>query len=250
MENGKKIALGVTAVFLIAVGVRVGLIYKANHEAGPARKEMAEGPNLTDDDVVFYSLKKQHPDSIADERKLIGKTVWVKAGGQLDYYHYANHRVDYAHPVGTLRDVEPLVITGVFEQVPPKSGPAVFRIPPGQRHMLLSFTMPKSDDPNAVYGTPVGHFESGVYILVTDEIFFYDDPHKLFAYWGPETWAHIDKHEVVPGMTENQAGLAYGEVLTPSSNSTGNRTLNFDNNGHPVSVVFENGKATKVTPEN
>jgi hypothetical protein len=249
MENGKKIALWVTVLFLILVGVRVGLIYRANHEEGPAKKEMADGPNLTDDDVVFYSLHKEHPDSIADERKLIGKTLWVSAGGQLDYYHYANHHVDYAHPVGTLRSPEPLIIKDVFEQVPPKSGRAVFRIPAGQRHMLLAFTMPNSADPNAVYGTPIGHFESGVYILLTDQIFFYDDPHKLFKYWGPETLAHIDKHEVVLGMTENQATMAFGEVLNPSSNSTGNRTLDFDNDGHPVSVVFENGKAVKITPD-
>ena len=52
MENGKKIALGVTALMLALVGVRVGLIYKANHEEGPAPKPAYSSSTMTDDDAV------------------------------------------------------------------------------------------------------------------------------------------------------------------------------------------------------
>ncbi len=246
MENGKKLALGMTAVLLIAVGVRVGLIYKANHEEAPPPKGAYVKPKLSDDDAVF--LRKQHPDTLKDERALIGTTIWVSAGGQLDYYHYANHRADYAHPVSTLAGAEPLLVKDVFEQVPPK-GRAVMRISAGQRHVLIAFTMPKSAVPKAEYAVPIGHYDNSGYEFLSDEIFFYEDPHTLYKHWGAEAWAHVDKHEVVPGMSENQAMMALGQVLTPSGDSVGNRTITYDNNGHPMRVVFVNDKAVSVTPD-
>ena len=245
MENGKKIALAVSAAFLIAVGVQMGLIYKRNHEEMPVAKDPYAKPKLSDDDMVF--LRKQRPDSPKDERSLIGKTIWVSAGGQMDYYHYANHHADYAHPVGTLKGAEPLIIKDIFNQVPPK-GRAVSRISAGEHHVLLAFTMPKSSDPNALYAVPVGNYENGNYTFLTDEIFFYDDPHVLYKHWGSEMWAHVDKHEAVLGMSENQAMLSLGQVITPSSDSTGNRTVTYDNSGHPIKIDFVDNKAVKVTP--
>jgi hypothetical protein len=249
MENGKKIAIGVTVVFVAMVGIRVGLIYKANHEEAKPVKSAYDAPKLTDDDAVAYTLHKERPDSLKDERTLIGKTIWVSAGGQMDYYHSANHHADYAHPVGTLAGAEPLVITGVFEQVPPKTGRAVARIAAGQRHVLLSFTMPKSDNPKAEFAVPVGHYADGGYEFLTDEIFFYDDPHTLYKHWGADAWAHVDKHEVVPGMTENQAMMALGQVISPSSDAVGDRTVTYNNNDHPIRIVFEKNKAISITPE-
>ncbi len=248
MENGKKIAVGVTAVFVLAIAVRVGLIYKANHEEAPAPKGAFVKPTLSDDDAVF--LRKQRPDSLKDERALIGKTIWVSAGGQMDYYHYANHRADYAHPVSTLSGADPLVVKDVFEQMPPKAGRAVARIAAGQRHVLLAFTLPKSADPNALYAVPVGHYDAGNYEFLTDEIFFYDDPHTLYKHWGADTWAHVEKHEVVPGMSENQAMMALGQVIVPSGDTMGDRTVTYNNNDHPVKIVFEHNKAVKITPQN
>jgi hypothetical protein len=246
MENGKKIALGVTAALIVAVGVRVGLIYKANHEEGPPPKPQYTIPKLSEDDAVF--LRKQRPDSLKDERELIGKTVWISAGGQMDFYPYSAHHVDYSKRAGTLLGAEPLLIKDVFEQTAPKSGRAVARIPAGQRHVLLAFTMPKSASPAALYATPVGYYADGNYTFFTDEIFFYDDPHILYKHWSPEMWAHVEKHEAVVGMSETQAMMALGQVMTPSSDSFGNRTVTYNNNEHPMKVVFENNKAISVTP--
>ncbi|HEY5329037.1 MAG TPA: hypothetical protein VIJ79_04065 [Acidobacteriaceae bacterium] len=249
MENGKKIALGVTVLMIAVVGVRVGLIYRANHEeATPAKPAYSES-TMTDDDAVTMNLKKQRPDSLKDERALIGKTIWVSAADQMDYFHYANHHADYAHPVGTLMGAEPLIIQDVFEQVAPPKAPVLLRIPAGQRHVLLAFTLPKSADPKAEYAVPVGYYQGGLYTFSTDEIFFYDDPHILYKHWGADAWAHIDKHEVVPGMSENQAMMALGQIIKPSSDSIGDRTVNYDNNSHPVTIVFEKNKAVTVTPD-
>jgi len=249
MENGKKIVLGVTAAMIALVGLRVGLIYKANHEEAPVPKPAYDSSAMTDDDAVTMNLKKQRPDSLKDERALIGKTIWVSAADQMDYFHYANHHADYAHPVGTLMGAEPLVIKDVFEQVAPPKAPVLLRIPAGQRQVLLAFTLPKSGDPKAEYAVPVGYYQGGLYTFSTDEIFFYDDPHILYKHWGADVWAHIDKHEAVPGMSENQAMMALGQIIVPSGKTMGDRTVSYDNNGHPVTILFEHNKAVTVTPE-
>jgi hypothetical protein len=248
MQKGPKIALAVTAVFVLAVAIRLDFAYKASHQT---QTEPAMDPSygeraVSDDDMVVR--RKERPDKLADEKTLIGKTVWVAAGGQVSYFPDAGKHADYSHPVGKLLGAEPLAVFEVFEQVAPTSGPGVTSIPPGKKQVLLGFTMPKSSDPKTKYAAPVGSYDDGAYTFYTDEMFFYDDPHTLYRHWGADTWTHIDKHEVVLGMSENQAMMALGQVTTPGSGTLGNQSLTFDNNGHPVTVVFEHDKATKITP--
>jgi hypothetical protein len=247
MQKGPKVALASAGLFVLVVAGLFGNQYRKNHEEGPVRKDPYADIKTDPDSLVF--LKKQRPDSLADERTLIGKTVWVSAGGQLDYYADKGKHVDYTHPVGTLLGATPLLIKDVFEQKAPATGPAVARIPAGQRHVLLAFTLPNSTDPKTEYATPVGDYDGGAYTMLNDEIFFYDDPHQLYSHWGAATWAHIDKHEVVEGMSENQAMMSLGEVMKPDSDSFGDRDVTYDNNGHPITIEFVKNKAVKITPE-
>jgi hypothetical protein len=96
----------------------------------------------------------------------------------------------------------------------------------------------------------VGNYDSTGYNFFTDEIFFYDDPHQLYKHWGTAMWEHVDKHEPVLGMSENQAMMALGQVITPHGDTTGDRSVTYDNNGKPVTIQFENNKAVKITPGN
>ncbi len=249
MTKGLKVGLAATAAFVVAVGAEMLWIHHRNvadQNAPAVRKNAYEETPLTQDQAVF--LRKERPDSLKDERMLIGKTIWVSAGGQMDYYKDTAKHVDYAKPVGVLLGAEPLEIRDVFEEKAPANTRAVFRIAPGQRQVLLAFTMPKSDDPKQLYAVPVGNFDEGVYNFFTDEIFFYDDPHVLYKHWGAEMWAHVDKHEPVLGMSENQAMMALGQTITPHGDNVGDRTVTFDNDGHPVTIDFEHNKAVKITP--
>jgi hypothetical protein len=153
--------------------------------------------------------------------------------------------VDYAHPLGTLASNEPLLIKEVFEEVAPKSGRAVFRIAAGRRQVLLGFTMPKSPDPKAMYAMAVGNYDDG-YNMYNDDIFFYDDPHTLYNYWPADVWEHIDKHEPALGMSERQVMMCVGQVQEPHGGSYGNRSITYDNSGHPMTIDFENNKAIKI----
>ncbi len=249
MTNGVKIALGVTGAFVLAIGGQLLWLHHRNVEdqnAQVPRQGQFVQPKMTEDDAVF--LRKERPDSLKDERELIGKTVWVSAGGQMDFYKDTGKHVDYTKPVGVLLGAEPLVIKDVFEEKAPATSRAAFRIAPGERQVLLAFTMPNSSDPKTLYAVPVGNFDGGVYNFFTDEIFFYDDPHVLYKHWGPEMWTHIDKHEAVLGMSENQAMMALGQVMTPHGDNVGDRSVSFDNDGHPVTIDFEHNKAVKITP--
>jgi len=114
--------------------------------------------------------------------------------------------------------------------------------------VLLAFTMPKSADPNALYAVPVGNFDAGSYNFISDEIFFYDDPHELYKHWGPEVWAHIDKHEAVQGMSENQAMMALGEVLEWHGKDPGNRSITYHIGQKETTIKFEDNKAVSISP--
>jgi hypothetical protein len=244
MEKKVQIGISVTAAFLLVIGGELAWIHHKNNDVikTPANPYATK---FVADDNVF--IRKEHPVTLKDEKDLIGKTIWVSAAAQLDYYPYKNHRADYAHPVGTLPGAEALKVNGVFEQVPPSTGRAVLRISKGIRHVLLSFTLPNSSDSKAEYAVPVGNYDTGGYTFLTDDIFFYDDPHKLYDFWGPAMWAHIDKHEPAIGMSENQAMLSLGEVMTPHGDKIGDRSVTYDNNGKPITMNFENNKATSIS---
>ena len=170
MEAGPKPAIGMTIAVLLGGALYIGIDQHRRHveQNAPADTTSTTDVKMDPDDNVY--LKKQHPDSLADERALIGQTVWISAGGQLDYYKDTGKHIDYAHPAGVLLPNEPLAIKEVFEQVAPKSGRAVFRIPAGKRHVLLGFTMPKSSDPNTTYAMVIGNFDNG-YNLYSDDLF-------------------------------------------------------------------------------
>ncbi|MEO6923161.1 MAG: hypothetical protein ABI142_04995, partial [Bryocella sp.] len=245
MDAKLKGGLIFAAVFLALAGGEVAWIHHKNNEVATAPKKATV--TYAPDNLVY--LRKLHPSTLKDEKELIGATVWMSAAAQLDYYPYVNHRADYAHPVSTLPGAVPLHIIAIFEQVPPSSGRTVSRIPKGMRHVLAAFTMPASTDPKAEYATPIGNYDTTGYNFYSDGIFFFDDPHQLYDYWGPVVWAHIDKHEAALGMSEDQMMLALGQVMVLHGDKIGDRSVTYNNNEHPINVVFENDKATSITPQ-
>ena len=242
MNTPKKVAIAITLALLLALTIRMTTVYHERHDAGPAPESAAK---VDPDELVF--LKKQRPSSLADEKQLIGKTVWVSAGGQLDYYPSAGHRADYAHTAGTLLGAESLAIQDAFEQVAPAS--ATFRIPGGDRQVLLAFTLPNSSGPAKLYAVPVGYRKGSDYTFMSDDIFFYDDPHQLFNYWGPKIWQAIDAHQVVLGMNERQVSLSLGQVSKSTSQDYGNRMVVYDNLGKPMAITFVGDHVTAFRPD-
>ena len=236
---GVKTWLGLgSLVMALAVGGELLYIHHRNHEddsAVPKKADYKSDP----DDLVF--VKSEHPMSLKDEKDLKGQTLWMSAGGQMDYYPFANGRVDFAHSQGVLLGAEPIVVKDAVEQVAPAK--TAFRIPAGDKQVLLVFTKPND---NREYATAVGFKQGADYTFSTDQIFFYDDPHKLFSYWGPEIWNGIDTHTAKLGMSERQTQMALGQVSEPHGEKMGSRMVTFDDQGHPKNVTFVNNKATRI----
>jgi hypothetical protein len=240
MTSGQKAAVGGTLIVLLVGAIRVGLIYH-DRNAPVAAPAAANDNAMVDKDELVY-LKRERPSSLGDERQLAGKTVWVSAGGQLDYYPCSGKHADYTKSAGTLMGAEPLAVQDAFEQVAPKS--ATFRIKGGDRQVLLAFTMPKSSDPKKLYAVPVGYREGSDYTFASDDVFFYDDPHELYRHWGEKIWQAIDAHQVILGMNERQVGLSLGQVSKSVSDDYGNRMVVFDNLGHAMAVTFVKDQVT------
>jgi hypothetical protein len=238
MKNGVKAAIGGTLVLLLAVGGQLAWLHHVRN--APMVTKAPEQTKTPDDDLVF--LKHKRPSSMADLKELVGTTVWVSAGGQLDYYPYAGKTVGYGKSEGTLLGAQRLVVKGTTEQVAPKA--ATFRIPGGDRQALLVFTLPDSADATKLYAVPVGYRQDGQYTFYTDEILFYDDPHELYKHWGPVVWKAVDSHQVINGMNERQVELSLGQVSKSTSQDYGNRMVVFANMGKPVAVTFVKNQVT------
>ena len=244
MTSGKKWAIGGILLAVLAVGTEVAYIHHERTVAETAVLPPERG--LTDpDDLVF--LKMERPSTLADLKELFGTTVWVSAGGQLEYYPYAAHHADYGKSVGTLLGDDALAVKEAFEQVAPKS--ATFRIPGGDKQVLLAFTMPKSADPTKEYAAPVGYKQAGDYTFYTDQLFFYADPHDLYKHWGPTVWQAVDSHQVLLGMNERQVQLSLGQVFKSVSAEYGNRLVVYSNLGKPMAVTFVNNHVTAFRPD-
>ena len=243
MKTGVKAAIGATAVLVLAVGGEVAWLH---HERNaPMKVQPPQQQTIAEDDLVF--LKKMRPETPKDVKDLDGKTVWVSAGGQLEYYPFAGHRVEYAKSAGTLLGAEPLVVKDVVEQVAPKD--ATYRIPGGDRQVLVVFTLPNDTENTKEYAVPVGYRQGKDYTFYTDEIFFYDDPHELYKHWGAEIWKAVDAHQVILGMNERQVELSLGQVSKSTSQDYGNRMVVFANLGKPMAVTFVKNKVTAFRPD-
>ena len=216
------------------------VLYIRHKRAQPeAPLPVAAEPHVDPDNLVF--LKRERPTSLKDVKKLQGQTLWIAAGGQLDYFPVHGHTIDFTKSEGTLLGAEALQVHDAVEQVVPAK--AETRIPRGDHQVLLLFNKPGNPQE---YAAPVGFKQGSVYTLSTDDIFFYDDPHKLFSDWGPQVWAAIDQHKVIPGMSERQSQMALGQIVTPQGRTEGDRTVDYDNNGHDVLVTYVGNKATKI----
>lgn len=232
-------------IFVVLIGIRVFLIYRERNAPAPAQKQAAPNPNLSADDYVVPTQVHAYDLKSAKEA-LDGKTVWVKAGNQVYYYPYASGRVDFRHAAGLLPPLDKLEISNVVQATSPEAKPE--EVAPGVRvraeQVLAVFH--RGDD-KKTYAAPIGGNRGGDYNLYINDAFFVDDPHELYKHWPADIWNAIGEHQAKQGMSELQVAMALGVGIPQGSGGEyGNRTIQYDNNGHPVKVTFEHNRATSV----
>ncbi len=241
MKPWKVIGL-ITLLVLIVGGVRFYFVWRERNAPVTVKPKYVER-NLTADDVV--QPRKLYIDDLKSARTLKGKTVWMQAGNEMDYYPYTGHRVDLAHKVGVLPSIQALEIDDVVTQKTPES--VQNRIPHGDTQVFAVFK--ESGNPKT-YATPVGYLAGDDSKFSCDELFYYDDPHQLYKHWPADVWQAVDAHQAKAGMSELQVTMALGNVQQSDSSNYGNRTVHYTTTpGKEVTVDFTNDKAAQVKAE-
>lgn len=239
MKNWQKLGL-ITLFFLLIAGVRIFMIWRERNESAAPQQKVAER-NLTDDDMV--QPRKMYITDLSDAKQLAGKTVWIQAGYELEYYPYAGH-VDFAHKVGTLPGAQALAVKSIETAKAPAN--AVGHVPHGDKQVFAVFTLPNDAKQ---YATAIGSIAGTDSNYYCDQIFYYDDPHTLYKHWPADVWQTIDKHEAKPGMSELQTAMSLGVIQQSDSSSYGDRAVHYDANGTKWVVTFVGNKATEAKKE-
>lgn len=183
-------------------------------------------------DADYYVVpKKLHPQDLKDAGELTQQPVWVREGYRNVFYPYGPP-VDIRHPAGTLGPIEKLEIKDV-----------VLQGAPGIAGRQVMAVFEKDGKP---YAFSIGVEANGSYSIYSDDILFVQDPHQLYKHWPSEVWKAIENHQVKSGMNELQASFAIGVGMPEGLGVSNPRVVNYPNNGHPVKITFESGKATDV----
>jgi hypothetical protein len=240
MKSWQKVGT-VTLIMLAIFGIRFYFLWKERHAPVVQKPQRVERP-LTDDDIV--SPRKLLIDDLKSAKVLIGKKVWIQAGFELEYFPYAHHSINFAHKIGVLPSVQALEIRDI---TPAKAPPSkTSRIPRGDKQVFAIFQMPEDAEQ---YATAIGYIEGTDSTYYCDDIFYYDDPHKLYKHWPANVWQAVDQHQPKPGMNELQVAMALGVIQRSDSSNYGNRTVHYDAGGKQWNVSFQNDKATNVQTE-
>jgi len=247
MDNDLKKKLGFTfLLFVVAGGIEVGYLMWSRRDTGTPPKKQETTYSANQDDYV--TPRKIVPYNVESAKKeLVGKPVWVKTGNQIPYYKAAGNSVNFGRQAGVLPPLAKLQVKDVTLQKQPvnlKEGQvAVVR-----KQIMLMFE--KAGEPGLYavsMGTNTGDdYDFTVNGATVNDLFFFDDPHELYKHWPADVWSAIDQHQVKEGMSELQASFAVGGAGKSDSDKPGDRTIEYANAGHPVTVTFEKNKAVKV----
>lgn len=183
-----------------------------------------------------------HFDDLKDEE---GKSLWMKNGYTMPYFPYAGGKVDFKKRVGVIPPLQKLEIKKAIKVAVPAD--VDDGISHGTRQAMYVFTFPTNKNDKQEYATPVGAMEGTEEQYYSDLLFFYDDPHAIYAHWPSDIWAAVEAHQAKPGMSELQTRLSLGQkIQTDNPRTEGNRTVTYDLDGKKWTVTFVNDRATKV----
>jgi hypothetical protein len=246
MDSDLKKRLGITLAIFVILGVGEGgyLWYSRRDTGAPPKKAEPTYSSNQDDYVTPHKIFPYNVESA--KKELAGKPVWVKSSSQVPYYRYdaAAHSVNFAHQTGVLPPLARLEVKDIVLARKPVS------LKPGEVSVVHKEIMAVFEMAGATgqYAASIGTNTGDDYTFTANDQLFFDDPHELYKHWPPDVWSAIDRHEAKEGMSELQASFALGGAGGSDSDKVGERTIEFENDGKPVTVTFEKNKAVKITP--
>jgi hypothetical protein len=233
-----KVILFSTLITLAIGGIYLFSVWKHRQDPGIIAKSDTNDTLSKDDLAVVRAFFPQH---FADTLRLEGTTVWMKNGYTISYFPYSSGHVEFTKRVGVIPSAQPLEIKKIIKAAVPAD--VDDGIGHGSRQVLAVFALPDKDGQFAV---PIGTIDGADEQYYCDLLFYYDDPHKIYDYWPKDVWAAIDAHQVKPGMIELETRLAIGQSMHPDSQTEGNRTVTYDQDGKNWTVTFVKDRATEI----
>jgi hypothetical protein len=226
-----------TGITLLIGGAYLAIVFHQRSQPGAGHNQPEQ--QLTADQIAVD--RQEFPQHFNDVKDLEGKPVWMRNGYSMPYYPYANGRVVWMKPAGFIPPAQRLDIKKAIKAPAPAS--VRNNISHGSQQALVVFTLPND---KTQYATPVGVLEGQEEQYFDDLLFFYDDPHTIYAHWSKDVWAAIDAHQVKPGFSELQTRMAIGSKAQYDGQTEGDRTADYDVNGKHIKVTFSHDKATKI----
>jgi hypothetical protein len=242
LKTWQKILIPVLICVLIA-GIYLFFVFRARRDPGIIKQGPAQ-PKLTMDQLAY--IRKMYFSSFDQAKQLEGTTVWIKAGYSLPYYPYSGGTVQFSHRAGLLPAAEKLAVSRVIKAAAPASENN--RIPHGSRQYFVVFTLPGASGTGSAtqYAAPIGYVQGADEQLFSDQLFYYDDPRKIYDHWQQPVWDAVAAHTPKPGLTENQTRMAVGILQQTDGSTEGNRTVTYVAGPKTWTVTFANGVATHV----
>ncbi|WP_263355889.1 hypothetical protein [Acidicapsa ligni] len=239
MRVWQRVLVG-TLLVLVVAGARVYFVWKARQDPGVV-KNAVPAKKLTADELTY--VKEMYFATFDQAKQIEGTAVWVKAGYSLPYYPYAGGSVEFAKRVGVLPSAEKLKVQKLIKAVAPAKEDD--RIYHGARQYFAVFTL---EGKPGTYAAPMGYVEGSEEKIYADELFYYDDPQKIYDFWPKDVWAAVAAHTPKVGMSELQTQMAVGLLMERgASQDVGNRTVTYHAGDKKWTVTFVKDKATSVT---
>lgn len=243
MKTWQKVVIPVLICVLICA-VYWFYIWKSRQDPGVIGKRAGETEQTYSQDELVV-MKEHYFATFNDAKSLEGVSVWVKSGYSLPYYPYAGGTVEFAKRVGVLPSAEKLPISKLIKAAAPAKEDN--RVPHGSKQYFAVFTLTGNGDAKAgQFAAPIGYTEAGDEKLFCDQLFYYDDPHKIYEHWPKTVWDAVAAHTPVVGMNELQTRMAVGVLMQSDSSSEGDRTVTYDAGGKSWTITFVKDKATSV----
>lgn len=227
-ETKQRIQL-VLALAIAVAAIRTGYIFYERHTANSQPAANAAPPLNPD----YYVIpKKLYPYDLKSAKQLTQQPVWVKEGYRYTVYPFSDHHADFSHEAGQLLPIQELHIKDVVLDRTPGAR--------DQKQVMAVF-----EDEGKSYAFPIGSLKDGNYQIYSDQMLYIQDPHELYKHWPTDVWQAIEKHEVKPGMNELQADFAIG-MGVPQAGGGDTKTVNYPNGGKPLTITYQDGKATEI----
>lgn len=236
--NWRKLAVVIVPAVVL---ILIGFFLFHRRQRTTAAMQTAKAPVAASASAAQQLHQTPTITSLESAQQLAGMQVWMQSGYLYKYFPYEHGHVDYAKPLGLAPPSQAMKIEKIVTQRKPAG--VKTHISGGNKQVLAVFTMPGSQKS---YAIPIGYTKGKSAEFECSQMFYYNDPHLIYAYWPQKVWGEIEKHRAVAGMSLLQVQAALGANQTIKTGKHGGETITYDTGKKTWTVTYQNAKAVSV----